>query len=175
MERSRSPQPDPRRPLKPVPLQELRLLAEGRRWRVDQRLDELASLTPVRGTLAVRHTGQVLEVEGDASTSITLCCDRCLRPFHQVLAFRTRELIGLGEADPFDLEGLDDGLCDQLDPRGSFDPARWLFEHLSLQLPLRNHCGPACPGPCRPPGSPAAAGAAGDLIDPRWASLRPLR
>ena len=62
--------------LRPVPIQELRLLAEGRRWQVDQHLSELQSLTPVRGSLSAVHRGNVLELAGEATTIVTLCCDR---------------------------------------------------------------------------------------------------
>jgi uncharacterized protein len=59
-------------------------------------------------------------------------------------------------------------LDDRLDPRGRFDPERWLFEQLSLRLPLVNRCGADCPGP--PSWGDAPAG-----IDPRWAALLSLR
>ena len=51
--------------------------------------------------------------------------------------------------------------------RSSFDPERWLFEQLSLQLPLVNRCGADCPGPARWSSDPAAG-------DPRWAALARL-
>jgi uncharacterized protein len=58
-----------------------------------------------------------------------------------------------------------------LDPAGRFDPEQWLFEQLSLQLPLVNRCGPDCPGPPLPQGE--ASDEPGG--DPRWAALRSLR
>ncbi len=42
---------------------------------------------------------------------------------------------------------LIEALDDRLNPRGDFDPERWLFEQLSLQLPVVNRCGADCPGP----------------------------
>ena len=45
-------------------------------------------------------------------------------------------------------------LDDRLDPRGAFDPERWLFEQLSLQLPVVNRCGADCPGPPQAPEGP---------------------
>jgi uncharacterized protein len=167
--------------LRPVSIQELASLAEGRRWEIDQQLDGLESLTPARGHLQVIHRGNVLEVEGEASTIVTLCCDRCLQHFNQPLAFQTRELLWLGEAAR--LQGLEtslveegeavldldpDALTESLDPRGSFDPAHWTFEQLSLQLPPVNRCGPKCPGP-------ASWGSAAEVIDPRWAALQALQ
>jgi uncharacterized protein len=167
--------------LRPVSIQELSGLAEGRRWEIDQPLANLASLTPVRGQVQVLHRGNVLEVEGQASTIVTLCCDRCLQHFNQPLSFRTHELLWLGEearqqgletslieegAAVLDLDP--DALSESLDPRGSFDPAHWTFEQLSLQLPAVNHCGADCPGP-------ASWGSADAGIDPRWAALQALQ
>jgi uncharacterized protein len=169
------------KPLRPVAIQELSGLAEGRHWQLDQPLDGLESLTPVRGHVHAIHRGNVLEVEGEASTIVTLCCDRCLQHFNQPLAFQTRELLWLGEqAREQGLEtslveegeavlDLDpDALTESLDPRGSFDPAHWAFEQLSLQLPPVNRCGADCPGP-------ASWGSAGAAIDPRWAALQALQ
>ncbi|MFZ9850474.1 MAG: YceD family protein [Vulcanococcus sp.] len=175
--------------LQPVPVQELRLLAEGRRWTVDQHLSELESLTPVRGSLQAIHRGNVLELEGEGSTIVTLCCDRCLQHFNHPLSFRSRELLWLGEqarqagvgaeallgpggaaGQPSSLLDLDtDELCESLDPNGSFEPEHWLFEQLSLQLPLVNRCGADCPGP------PQAEAGSSEPVDPRWAALRRLQ
>ena len=171
-------------PLRPVPLQELRLQAEGRSWQVNQQLSELDSLTPVRGSLRAIHRGNILELEGQASTIITLRCDRCLQHFNHPLGFESREVLWLGEQARCNgvdsdvvLEGgsevleLDpDALCESLDPTDDFDPEHWLFEQLSLQLPLVNRCGSDCPGP-----DLAADATAQEPVDPRWAALRNLQ
>ena len=170
----------PRGALQPVAIQELKALAEGRSWDLDGPLDGLETLTPVRGSVRAVHRGNVLEVEGQASTIVTLCCDRCRQHFNRPLGFDTRELLWLGEeARQQGLEtslveegslvlDLDpDSLSESIDPRGSFDPAHWAFEQLSLQLPVVNHCGPDCPGPASW-GSQAGSG------DPRWAALSQL-
>lgn len=168
--------------LRPIPIQELKPLAEGRHWGIEQHLDALESLTPVRGAVHAIHRGNVLEVEGHAETIVTLCCDRCLQHFNHPLGFRTRELLWLGEearsqglAEDTVLEAgsevldLDpDALTESLDPRGSFDPAHWTFEQLSLQLPVVNRCGRDCPGPPTWSSDP-------DGGDPRWAALRQLK
>ncbi len=88
-------------PLRPVPIQELRAHCEGHRWTVAQHLDGLASLTPVRGELRAVHRGALLEVNGEAETIVSLCCDRCLQRYNHPLRFRTRELLWLrqGSAD----------------------------------------------------------------------------
>ena len=174
--------------LRPVPVQELRLLSEGRRWEVDQHLSELESLTPVRGSLQAIHRGNVLELEGEGSTIVTLCCDRCLQHYNHPLSFRNRELLWLGEqarqagidpeallgpgasaGEPASLLDLEaDELCESLDPTGNFEPEHWLFEQLNLQLPLVNRCGDDCPGP------PQAKTGDDEPVDPRWAALRGL-
>lgn len=166
---SRGERPVP--PLRPVALQELRLQSHGLRWEVEQPIVDLQSLTPVRGWVRAVLHGEALEVEGAAATIVTLCCDRCLQPFNHALeAEGVRELLVLGgEGDPGDAaSGVSDGLPEErLDPRGSFDPERWLFEQLSLRMPLVNRCGADCPGPdCW--SSDAVA------RDPRWAALARL-
>jgi uncharacterized protein len=169
-------------PLRPVPIAELSGLGDDRHWELDHNLEALETLTPVRGHIHAQHRGNLLEVEGLASTIVTLRCDRCLQHFNHPLAFATRELLWLGEGDreaalleaDLDTESealldLDpDALGETLDPAGSFDPAHWAFEHLSLQLPLVNRCGADCPGP-------ASWGSQDDgPIDPRWAALAAL-
>lgn len=160
-------------PLLPLPLQELRLLSEGQTWSVEQAIAGLESLTPVRGWVRALHHGTVLEVEGSAETILTLCCDRCLQSYNHALSATARELLEIAVAGP-ELEEVvfaAEDPVESLDPGGCFDPERWLFEQLSLQLPLVNRCGADCPGP------PLAQAEAGDEPegDPRWASLRSLR
>lgn len=173
-------------PLRPVPLQELRLRGDAQLWLVQQHLSELDSLTPVRGQIRAHHHGSVLEVEGEAETIVNLCCDRCLQLYNLPLQIAVHELLelagaGVGETDHDDLTALAgtvspggrrptsrssssrsvtrakseplliEALDDRLDPRGDFDPERWLFEQLSLQLPVVNRCGADCPGPPLPP------------------------
>ncbi len=169
-------------PLAPVSLAELRLRDGGRHWSVDQAIAGLETLTPVRGILRAEHHGNALEVLGRAETIVTLCCDRCLHHYNHPLGIDCRELIELngahatpcpdGAASSAAIEEMfvvGHDLDDRLDPRGSFDPERWLFEQLSLQLPLVNRCGADCPGP------PAWSGAAPESVDPRWAALTTLR
>ena len=45
--------------LEPVALQELRVLGAPRHWSVEGHLDQLPSLTPVRGELRAEHRGNV--------------------------------------------------------------------------------------------------------------------
>lgn len=169
-------------PLHPLPLAELRLRPEGRRWHVDQHITGLNSLTPVQGELQATHHGTALEVTASAETIVTLCCDRCLQHFNHPLRAEVHELVELrGQGDDGDQDdlaeinlelardGMPEGadLDDRLDPGGSFDPERWLFEQLSLRLPLVNRCGDDCPGPATWSSEPAGG-------DPRWAALAGL-
>ena len=166
--------------LEPIPLQDLRALGTTKCWSVEGHLDELESLTPVRGTISAEHRGNVLAVEGDLSTIVTLTCDRCLGQFNLELSSRPSELIWLGTTPPTDeqlqesedIEAID-GLVESLDPRGSFNPEQWAFEQLNLQRPVVNHCGEYCPGPGVPLREISDA-AEEQTIDPRWAALRRL-
>ena len=166
--------------LEPVALQELRVLGAPRHWSVEGHLDQLPSLTPVRGELRAEHRGNVLMVEGELSTIVTLCCDRCLAQYNKELTCTCTELIWLGQAPPTedDLQNSEDiaemeGLVEYLDPREDFDPQQWVFEQINLQLPVVNHCGEHCPGPRIR--SETAVRESSEPIDPRWAALRGLQ
>ncbi len=167
--------------LEPVPLLELQALGSVRDWEFEGYLDELKTLTPVRGTIHAEHRGNILEVKGMANTIVCLCCDRCLNQFNQTLSTLENELIWLGDMEAavaMAEEGIDplgvDGLMDCLDPKGSFEPERWVFEQLSLQLPAVNTCGDGCPGMPQPANQEASLSALPDT-DPRWEALLPLR
>ncbi len=161
--------------LRPLPLQELRLLPEGLRWEVDQPIADLESLTPVRGWIQAHHQDDTLEVSGSVETIVTLCCDRCLQAYNHPLRAAASEILLVAAAKGPELEVevfLAEDPVEQLDPSGPFDPERWLFEQLSLQLPLVNRCGGDCPGPP----VPITRGGSDDPEgDPRWAALRSLR
>ena len=167
--------------LTPITLKDLGRLPEGMSWEVDAHLEGLTSLTPVRGQLRVTLRRTMLEVAGDAATIITLCCDRCLQHFNHPLRFETSELIWIDDdARPEELDSelvgaaitnpeLDPEDCsEKLDPNSAFDPAHWLFEQLSLQLPLVSRCGDECPGP-------ATWSTAGPVGDPRFGVLAALQ
>ncbi len=157
-------------PLGPVSLAELRALPEGKQWLIDQPIAELQSLTPVRGQLQVIHHGTALEVTAQAEAIVTLCCARCLQEFNHALRAEVQELIECRGGPSVAAEALvpiGEDLDDRLEPTGSFDPERWLFEQLSLQLPLVNRCGDDCPGP-------ACWSTTSSTADPRWAALKAL-
>ena len=50
--------------LEPIPLRELHALGSVRDWEFEGQLDELPSLTPVRGSIQAEHRGNILEVSG---------------------------------------------------------------------------------------------------------------
>lgn len=164
--------------LRPLSLFELRMHAEGRHWRVHQPIAGLTSLTPVQGELQAVHHGAALEIHSRVETIVTLCCDRCLQHFNQPLRAELSELVELRSAtaaaaasgEPLELwlEAGGEDLDDRLDPAGVFDPEQWLFEQLSLRLPLVNRCGADCPGPACWSSDPQGG-------DPRWAALAQLQ
>lgn len=168
--------------LEPVPLQELRALGTAKVWEVEGELDELPSLTPVRGHVSAEHRGNVLAVEGKLNTIVTLYCDRCLNQFNQKLSCTPSELIWLGDeqptADELELSGEVaemEGLVDVLDPHGQFDPQQWAFEQLNLLLPVVNHCGDHCPGPPGLQQQPKIPDTKTKAVDPRWQALQQLQ
>jgi uncharacterized protein len=108
------------------------------------------SLTPVKGIILVRHGGNFLEVKLAVETIVTLGCDRCLQQYNHRLSIDTSEIIWLDDRqEEWDLTGNDlelevEDLSETLPPEGHFDTAEWLFEQLSLALPLRNLCDRQC-------------------------------
>ena len=165
--------------LAPVALQELRALGNPKTWVFEGHLDALPSLTPVRGEIHAEHRGNVLAVEAELSTIVTLSCDRCLGQFNHQLSTSPSELIWLGDQPPTDdqLQWCEEvseleGLVETLDPRGNFAPQQWAFEQLNLQLPVVNDCGESCPG--APTFNREVALNPEPPTDPRWEALRRL-
>ena len=91
------------------------------------------------------------------------------------MAIDTNELIWLeseleNEKDlPSEREVSLEDLSETLPPNGHYNPEAWLFEQLSLALPLRKVCGKSCPG--------ASQKATKDehYLDSRWSSLAALK
>lgn len=142
---------------------------------VNDHIARLNTLTPVKGTINVRHGGNFLEITSQAETIITLACDRCLQNYNHRLRINTSELIWLAsevekvEDLPIEREVPMEDLSETLPPNGHFEPETWLFEQLSLALPLRQVCGENCPG--------AAKTSQNDQfqVDSRWSSLAALK
>jgi uncharacterized protein len=141
----------------------------------DDLIAGLDTLTPVKGTITVRHGGNFLEIKAQAETIVTLVCDRCLQHYNHRLGINTSELIWLeSELDntadlPAEREVSLEDLSETISPNGHFEPDNWLFEQLSLALPLRQVCGDNCPGAA----TNSSQGQA--QLDSRWASLAALK
>ena len=142
---------------------------------VDDSIAGLDTLVPVKGVVSVRHGGNFLEVISQAETIITLVCDRCLQHYNHRLEIDTNELIWLeSELEnvaniPNEREVSLEDLSETLPPNGHYDPEAWLFEQLSLALPLRKICGDDCPGASQ------NATVNENQVDCRWASLAALK
>ncbi|KOR37778.1 MULTISPECIES: YceD family protein [Planktothricoides] len=139
---------------------------------------EFETLTPVKGTLVVKHQGNYLEVFAQAETIVTLTCNRCLQQYNHRLTVDTSELIWLDEAadqpdtGPLERETALEDLVETLSPHGYFECTEWVYEQLCLALPPRQLCDANCLGiqtdSYLPPTAPPA-------IDHRWASLAELK
>jgi uncharacterized protein len=126
--------------------------------------------------MIVRHGGTFLEVTLTAQTITTLTCDRCLQQYNHRLALATSEIIWLDKnADdiddlPLEREVHVEDLSESLPMDGHFDPQKWLYEQICLNLPMRQVCGENCTG------APSIAQAEKpSLMDRRWASLASLK
>ena len=142
---------------------------------LDDPIAGLDTLTPVRGSLVVRHGGNFLEVSVNAETIVTLTCDRCLQNYNHRLAIETSELIWLEAIDsdlnslPLEREVSLEDLSETLPPNGHFDTEQWLYEQFSLAVPLRKLCGADCRG------AVTATSETEPQVDNRWASLASLK
>jgi uncharacterized protein len=140
---------------------------------LDDFLTEMETLTPIRGSLVLRHGGTFLEVKLAAETIVTLTCDRCAQDYNHRLSIKTNELIWL-EAEPEtpslkEREVAYEDLSETLPPEGHFDPASWLYEQVSLALPLSQLCGKGCSPPDLPDSDRPTP------PDSRWAALADLK
>ncbi|MEL6438671.1 MAG: YceD family protein [Cyanobacteria bacterium J06621_8] len=142
---------------------------------IDDTIASLETLVPVKGKILLRHGVTFLEVKSQAETIVTLICDRCLQHYNHRLAINTSELIWLEselatrENLPQEREIALEDLSETLPPNGHFDPEAWLFEQLSLALPLRKVCGDNCPGT-------TITSSQNDFVpDSRWSSLASLK
>lgn len=144
---------------------------------VQEFLPGLETLTPVRGSVRVRHQGTFLEVSAQAETIITCTCNRCLQQYNQRLALDTQEIIWLDETAnedqdlPLEREVAVEDLVETVSPEGYFHPSEWLYEQMCLAVPQRQLCDRKCPG-IKPP---VAASTPEQPIDRRWSSLQNLK
>jgi uncharacterized protein len=143
--------------------------------RLEDFISGLDTLTPIRGLMKIRHGGNFLDIAVTAETIVTLTCDRCLQQYNQRLTLDTSELIWLDkmvdmpETLPQEREIAWDDLSETLSPDGYFDPETWLYEQLSLALPLRQLCSNECQQPIEVVSSETP------VVDNRWAALASLK
>ncbi len=138
----------------------------------DEMISTLASLTPVQGDLSVVHQGDFLEVTGNARTIVTLQCDRCLQSFNHRLETAFEEAIWIDRGDE-PLSAEQELSLSELDEHipydGQLDGLDLIYQHLCLELPVRNLCSEDCSGvEVTSPGPDAT-------LDVRWSALAQLR
>ncbi|NJK34717.1 MAG: DUF177 domain-containing protein [Oscillatoriales cyanobacterium SM2_2_1] len=129
-------------------------------------LPQMTTLTPVQGTISIRHGGTFLEVNAQAHTIMTLTCDRTLVQFNHRLAIDVSEFIYLRSESghlPKERELEPEDLNETLPPTGHFNVAGWLYEQMCLALPY----------PQIAPDAPASVNVQceGVAVDRRWAAL----
>ncbi len=133
--------------LKPIAIQELKALLEPKIWTFKSFIEDLPTEEPIQGQLSVEHQGQTLFVKGEIEAIVTMTCDRCLRDFTQKLFCDEEELIWIGQDVP-NKTGLKDNnpgpYSEHLNPLGKFDPQRWCFEQIHLQIPVVKICKNSC-------------------------------
>ena len=147
---------------------------------VDQFVLDLATLTPVRGEIAIKHQGTFLKVSATADAIINLTCDRCLNQYNQRLQLNANEIIWLDESaggeyqGPIELRVDFDDLVESLTPNGHFSPEEWLYEQLYLAFPHRQLCDQKCPGLSTISVTPSTESNPVSL-DSRWSNLASLK
>jgi uncharacterized protein len=146
---------------------------------VDRFVDDLATLTPVRGKITVQHQGNYLDVGIAVETIITLTCDRCLQQYNHKLNLTTSEIIWLDPAvaEPYqgslEHETAVEDLVEALPPDGHFQPDVWLYEQLCLAIPQKQVCDRNCQG--IPVQQSSTRSEKTVSLDSRWSALEILR
>ena len=165
-----------------ISLNELKLIAEPKTWQINLYLDNLPSLTPIRGFITAAHLGNRLNIKAKINTIITLRCDRCLKNYNQELYYDSEEIILIIEENPTkeinETKELKYDLIERMHKNEKFNPKAWVFEQMSLQLPLLSTCGTDCKGPdyqSKEEGIGISQTGDSDIsIDPRWNELKKL-
>lgn len=152
----------------------LKLPGRQEELKIHDEITEFNTLIPVRGIMVIKHGGNYLEISAQTETIVTLVCDRCLQHYNHRLSIDTSELIWLEakqapEHFPLEREVTVEDLSETLPPDGYFQPDKWLYEQLSLAMPLRRICGKDCSG------APKASAVNDSHLDSRWASLAALK
>ncbi|MCL2924549.1 MAG: DUF177 domain-containing protein [Trichodesmium sp. MAG_R04] len=143
---------------------------------VEEFILDLETLTPVRGYLQVTHHGNYLEVTGKSETIITLTCDRCLKKYNYKLVINPKELIWLNEVttqkelSEIEVENSLEDLVETLPPGGSFNPKKWIYEQICLEVPPRKLCDNNCQG-IKLSGTKTSS----SVLDRRWEALETIK
>ena len=170
--------------LDPITIKELEAHSIQKFWAFNCFIDGIKSISGIKGELKAQIEGNYLYIQGDFTTQIKLRCDRCLNNFNRELKVKEHESILIKDESSEDIfkNFLDknDDLLEKIRPGESFDPQRWIFEQLSLQLPVVNICGDKCPGLPTQRSDKSSNESNSAIIneettDPRWAPLKNLR
>jgi uncharacterized protein len=143
----------------------------------EELIEGLDTLTPTRGTMTISHRGTYLEIGVIAETIITLSCDRCLGNYNHRLSLNTSELIWLNKPEYSEVPLLGEkeiafeDLSENLPNNGYFQPSTWLYEQLSLAIPVRQ----LCSNDCHPPDYQNPDQHPTQTIDSRWSGLAALK
>ena len=124
---------------------------------------------PVRLSGTVRNMADALVLEGAADTTLDLVCDRCLKPFQQLLHLPVTTLLA---------ESLEDEENDEivLLEDGAVDLDEVFTTALVLSMDSKHLCSEDCKGLCATCGADLNQGPCGcrKEIDPRLAALAQL-
>ncbi len=130
----------------------------------------------VDGEIHFTRDGATVWVSGAVSTTVTLTCGRCLRPFAHRLRGTFREGFRPGAADvPRPREGGELTLPVE---GSTLDVTEVARQHLLLALPMVPLCRATCRGLCPVCGADrneVVCGCAAEEIDPRLAPLQGFR
>jgi uncharacterized protein len=146
---------------------------------VEEFLPGLETLTPVRGMVQVKHSGNHLQISAQAEAIITCSCNRCLQQYNQRLTIDTSEIIWLDDGNdeedlPLEREVTVADLVETLHPDGHFDPGEWLYEQMCLAIPVRQLCSRDCRG-IKVKAETEVTESEEKPVDSRWANLEALK
>ena len=152
----------------------LKMPEQTHQFQLNDYIRDLDSLTPVKGIFRVTHRHNFLEVSLKADTILTLTCDRCLQTFNHRLKVDTTEIILLQYPEnedylPLEREVMREDLSETLPPNGELIVEEWIYQQLSLAMPLRNLCG----NNCQPPSIQKHS--SNSKLDNRWSALADLK
>jgi uncharacterized protein len=138
------------------------------------KLDDIEIVEPVRGVVRAVNARHNIVVDGQAQTTVTMQCARCLSAYPQPLRlqleamaplsfFRTL-IAGASAAPEPDEDEADDELAALFDAN-SLDVLELVRQAIVLQSPLKPLCSPDCAG------LPEAAKYMSAAPDSRWEAL----